>query len=122
MQLLGSPWAKEKSQPGNDLGDFLGLLHDLTHVQEGTIRFWPRAALVVKVSGMIWLAREAGLHSGSAAKLYGICNFLETGMFARIGRAGLTAIKERQYDYKTDITREIISSFDLLGDLFKMQP
>jgi hypothetical protein len=57
-----------------------------------------------------------------AAKLYGISNFLETGMFARVGRAGLTAIKERQYDHGITITPEISSSFDLLCDLFRMQP
>ena len=79
MQLLGSPWALEKSQPGSDLGDFLGLVHDLSQVQLGTIRFWPREALIVKVSDIIALARQAGLHSGTAAKMYGITNFLETG-------------------------------------------
>ena len=43
-------------------------------------------------------------------------------MFARVGRAGLAAIKERQYDHKTCITTEITSTFDFLQDLFKMQP
>jgi hypothetical protein len=43
-------------------------------------------------------------------------------MFARIGRAGLAAVKDRQYDHKTSITPEITSAFDLLEDLFRMQP
>ena len=98
------------------------MVHDLSHVQFGTIRFSPRPALILKVGDIIKLAREAGLHSGTAAKLYGIANFLETGMFARVGRAGLAAIKERQYDHKTSITPEITSTFDFLQDLFKMQP
>ena len=122
MKLIGSPWASAKSQPGANQGDFLGLVHDLNDVRSGTIRFWPREALVDKVTGIIRMARESGLHSGVAAKLYGICNFLETGMFARVGRAGLTAIKDRQYDHGTSLTPEISSSFDLLCDLFKMQP
>ena len=122
MKLMGSPWASAKSQPGGDQGDFLGLIHDLTEVQKGTIRFWPREALVKKVTSIIHVARESGLQSGVAAKLYGICNFLETGMFARVGRAGLTAIRERQYDHQIAITLEIGSSFNLLCDLFKMQP
>ena len=122
MKLLGSPWAREKSQPGSDRGDFLGLIHDLSDVQSGTIKFWPREALIKKVTGIIHVARESGLQSGVAAKLYGISNFLETGMFARVGRAGLTAIKERQYDHGITITPEISSSFDLLCDLFRMQP
>ena len=121
MKLLGSPWAEEKSQPCSKQGDFLGLIHELAQVQFGTIRFWHRPALILKVSDIIALAREAGLHSGTAAKLYGIANFLETGMFARVGRAGLAAIKERQYDRKAGITPEITSTFDFLQDLFKMQ-
>ena len=122
MQLLGSPWAKEKSQPCQERGDFLGLIHDLSEVREGIIHFWPREALVVKVRDIIGLARKAGIWSGTAAKLYGVSNFLETGMFARVGRAGLAAIKDRQYSDETDITPEIIASFDLLEDLFRMQP
>jgi len=122
MKLLGSAWAKEKSQPCSHQGDFLGLLHDLTGVQAGTIKFWPREALITKVVDIIGLARDLGLHSGTAAKLYGISNFLETGMFARIGRAGLAAIKDRQYDHHTEITVELKTSFELIEDLFKMQP
>ena len=122
MKLIGSPWAKEKSQPCDSQGDFLGLVHDLSQVRSGTVRFWPRPALILKVDDIIKLARESGLHSGTAAKLYGIANFLETGMFARVGRAGLAAIKDRQYNHKTGLTPEIISTFDFLQDLFKMQP
>ena len=43
-------------------------------------------------------------------------------MFARVGRAGLAAIKDRQYDHETGISLEIASAFDLLEDLFRMQP
>ena len=42
MKLLGSPWSKEKSQQCSVEGDFLGLVHDLSQVQLGTIPFWPR--------------------------------------------------------------------------------
>ena len=62
----------------------------------------------MKVIDMIGLARQTALYSGAAAKLYGICNFLETGMFATIGQAFLAAIKDRQYDHKTDITAAIV--------------
>ena len=122
MQLLGSPWAADKTQQGGADGDFLGFVHDLTKVQSGIIKFWPREALIVKVADIIALARQAGLHSGMAAKLYGICNFLETGMFARVGRAGLAAIKDRQYDHETGATPEIIASFDFPHDLLRLQP
>ena len=94
MSILGSPWALGKTQPVDVQGDFLGLIHDFTEVQSGTIRFWPRQVLIQKVTDIISLARQTGCPSGTAAKLYGISNFLETGTFARVGRAGLAAIKE----------------------------
>ena len=40
------------------------------------------------------MAKEVELPAGVASKLYGVANFTETGMFARIGRAGLSAIKD----------------------------
>ena len=41
-------------------------------------------------------------------------------MFARVGRSGLAAIKDRQYDHKTNATLELASAFDLLEDLFQV--
>ncbi len=41
-----------------------------------------------KVADSVELARLTGLHRGMAAKLYGISDFLETGMLARVGQAG----------------------------------
>ena len=34
MQLLGSPWAKAKSQVCSSEGDFLGLMHDVSRAEE----------------------------------------------------------------------------------------
>ena len=96
MQLLGSPWAEAKSQVCSSEGDFLGLMHDVSRAEEGVIRFWPRESLVTKVLSLIEIAREVGLTAGTASKLYGVANFIETGMYARVGRAGLWAIKDRQ--------------------------
>ena len=86
MELLGSPWAGGKSQAPGPKGDLLGLVHDFSDVAEGVIRFLPREALIDKVEGMIRIAEESGLHSGNAAKLYGVLNFLETGLFGRVGQ------------------------------------
>ena len=98
MEVLGSPWAEGKTQACASTGDFLGLVHDLSRVPEGIVSFWPRPKLQRKVMAMVNVAKQCGLPSGAAAKLYGVCNFLESGIFARIGRAGLNPIKERQYD------------------------
>jgi hypothetical protein len=122
MQLLGSPWATEKSQASAHIGDFLGLMHDLSRASEGVLLFWPRESLVTKVLSIIRIARETGLHSGTASKLYGVANFIETGMYSRIGRAGLWAVKDRQKEQTWHITPAISLSFDLLCDLFKLKP
>jgi len=122
MKILGSPWAGEKTQACNTVGDFLGLLHDVSRAEEGVVRFWPRETLVTKVHGIISIAREVGLGAGVASKLYGVANFIETGMYARVGRAGLWAIKDRQKETAVDLTPSISLSFDLLDDLFKLRP
>ena len=83
----------------------------------GVTRFWPRETLVVKVLNILKIAREAGLPAGTASKLYGVANFIETGMFARVGRAGLWSTQDRQKELTWDITPCINMSFDLLVDL-----
>jgi hypothetical protein len=122
MRMLGSPWAPAKSQVSSQEGDFLGLMHDVSRAEEGVVRFWPRESLVAKVLSIINMAREVGLPAGVASKLYGVSNFIETGMYARIGRAGLWAIKDRQKEISFEITPPISLSFELLSDLFKLMP
>ena len=97
-------------------------MHDVSRVKEGIVRFWPRETLVDKVLGIIRIAREVGLPAGVASKLYGVSNFIETGMFGRIGRAGLWAIKDRQKETVFELTPPISLSFELLSDLFKLRP
>ena len=122
MRLLGSPWSPTKTQTSSQEGDFLGLMHDVSRAEEGVVRFWPRETLVSKVLSIISMAREVGLSAGVASKPYGVANFIETGMYARIGRAGLWAIKDRQKETTFDITPSISLSFELLSDLFKLMP
>ena len=43
-------------------------------------------------------------------------------MFARVGRAGLSAIKDRQYDHGAALSGELCTSFEILSDLFRLQP
>ena len=122
MKVLGSPWSPAKTQACGQEGDFLGLMHDVSRTDEGIVRFWPRESLVDKVLSIIKIAREVGLPAGVASKLYGVSNFIETGMFGRIGRAGLWAIKDRQKETVFELTPPIRLSFELLSDLFKLRP
>ena len=75
-----------------------------------------------KILSIISIAREVGLPPGVASKLYGVANFIETGMYARIGRAGLWAVRDRQKETGFEITPAIAQSFNLLADLFKLRP
>jgi hypothetical protein len=84
--------------------------------------FWPREKLQEKVACMVHVAKSCGLTPGAAAKLYGVVNFFETGMFGRVGRAGLIPIKERQYQEGREITAQLQGSFDLLEGLLQMKP
>ena len=96
LDILGSPWAERKRQPCASQADFLGLEHDLSNVPSGTITFWPRARLVDNVAAAVQLAHESRhISRGQAAKLYGRVNFLDQGVYGKVGRAGLAALSDR---------------------------
>ena len=66
---------------------------------QGSVDFWPRPLLIDKVQGAMTAAHKShALRRGDASKLYAILNFIETGMFGRIGRAGLDPVKQRIYE------------------------
>ena len=122
MRLLGSPWSAQKSQPCSTSADFLGLQHDCSSAHLGKLSFWPRQALVDKVLHIVSVAEEAGLTPGAAAKLYGVLTFLETGTFGRIGRAGLSAVRDRQYEKGSEVTQSLTKSFALIKSLLVLHP
>ena len=97
-KLLGTPFAEEKRQAMGPTGVFLGLEHDFTDtLSTGSVAFWAKEKLVQKLQGIIMDSkRYQTLPPGVAAKLYGLANFFEQGVFGRIGCGGLHAIKERE--------------------------
>ena len=78
--------------------------------------------LVRKATGVVSLKRKTECPGDTAAKLYGISNFPETGTFAKVGRASLAATEDRQHNRRTERVPKIIASFDLVHDLFRMEP
>ena len=69
------------------------------------------------------MARVTGrLMPGTAAKLYGIANFFEQGIYGRVGCGGLASIKERQYERGTMLTPAILASFEVLEAVIKSRP
>jgi hypothetical protein len=71
---------------------------------------------------MVEVAEASGLPPGMASKLFGVCNFLETGMFGRVGRGGLNHIKQRQFEKEYGLTEGIRVSFQLIKDLLSFRP
>ena len=124
MKILGTPFAPRKQQDMAVTGDFLGLVHDLTHAtSSGLVKFWVRKSLTIKLQGMMQTARDTlQLSPGAASKFYGTANFFECGTFGKIGRAGLNAVKERQYSTDKDLTEGIDKGFRLIEAAIKQRP
>ena len=122
--LIGTPFAAEKKQAMASRGTFLGLTHDLSRVLiTGTIKFWVRDRLQEKMLLLISEACTSGvLHSGTAAKLYGVANFFEQAVYGRIGCSGLAAIKQRQYEASSAVTPAILASFQVLKAVINAKP
>ena len=91
-ELLGTPlFSNDKRQLMAATGTFLGLDFDMsTAMSHGKVAFFVRERLVTKVGDLVASILETRtLRSGLASKLYGMLNFLELGMFGRVGAGGL---------------------------------
>ena len=122
--LLGTPFADSKRQPKSHRGDFLGLSHDMSRaLSDGVVHFWPRDRIVQKVTAMLSEAESSScLHPGQAAKLYGILNFFEQGVYGKVGAGSLWAIKERQYEATTQITPDLLDNFRCIRAIIRAKP
>ncbi|CAE7194368.1 unnamed protein product [Symbiodinium sp. CCMP2592] len=123
-KLLGSPFAEAKRQPMSTVGDFLGLEWDFRDVGcHHVVRFWVRSRLQAKVEGLLLQAeQDNSLPPGLASKLYGMLNFLEQGVYGRIGTGGIGALKERQYEAARELTPAIRSSFEVIRAILALRP
>ena len=123
-KLLGTPFAEEKHQPMSTQGLFLGLDHDCGDVPVcGHVSFGPPQRFIDTVMDIIQQARlDCSLQPGTAAKIYGMMNFLEQGTFGRIGAQGLSSIKERQFERVRHLTPQILSSFDVILAILRDKP
>ena len=125
MADLGFPFADAKRQPPAEHGDFLGLVHDLSNAwPQATVSLWIRERLEVKIKDIINTAlRDQLLHPGTAAKLYGCVTFMDQAVFGRIARAGLSALKDRQYtDQTADLNRALKLTFSLIEAVLRLRP
>lgn len=125
MRLLGYPFAEAKRQGPSVSGDFLGLVHDFSAIlTEQRIQVWIRERLQVKIQDFIRTAILSNqLHPGTAAKLYGCVTFLDQAVFGKIARAGLNALKDRQYlDHTSYLATELRRSFSTISSVLSLEP
>ena len=122
--MIGPLFAEDKKQTMQSTGTFLGLTHDLSYINKtGHAQFWARDRLHDKVRDILATARQTGHFSrGTASKLYGLANFLEQGIYGRVGYCGLMAVKVRQDENTTAITPEIEACFEVIEAVMRFQP
>ena len=76
-------------------------MHDFIELQQGSSRIWERERQIQKIEDVIQEAVATDtLKTGQASKLLGCVTFLDQGVFRRVARTGLAAIKDRQYASK----------------------
>ena len=122
--LLGTPFSAEKCQRMQQSGTFLGLDHDFSQIHtQGTIQFWARERIEQKLLHLMKHAEDSSrLQPGVAAKIYGVANFFELGVWGRIGCGGLAPIKRRQQERTSELTEELRRCFDLLRAVIATKP
>jgi len=122
LDLLGSLWAEAKKQECLSNSNVLGLEHSVGAAHSGVMTVWPRTAPIEKAKHIMQQGSTHGFQRGIASKLRGHTNFLQGGMFRRIGRLGLSAIRDRQSDrINTSMTLQMRRASALLHDLLRIQ-
>ena len=74
---------------------------------------------------LTWMAtaeRTGVLPPGVASKLYGVLNFLEQGMYGRVGTGGLQALKARQTEKVVELTGALRQSMEVIRAVLAMRP
>ena len=76
-----------------------------------------------KMQDLIHQAPAANsLRLGLAAKIYGPMNFLEQGIYGRVGCAGLASLNHRQHEWSIDLTPDIRQSVELILAVLSVRP
>jgi len=104
MAACGFQLDPQKSQLPSVVWTALGVIYDMTTLrssQKLLVKPRPRR-LMNAAHELITILRQKILTPSHAAKLFGKLDFLNQTLFGRVGRVGLLAIKERQYDYSTE--------------------
>ena len=99
LETLGLPVNPAKHESWSQSIVHLGVVHDLTLAQENQIRYTPKDGRIEKIVQRCQKAlSEKFLASGDAASLRGELGYLFCSSFDKIGKCGLQAIADCQYE------------------------
>eukprot|EP00435_Cladocopium_sp_Y103_P051985 s268_g16.t1 len=101
-----------------------GLDYDFTEVgKSSNVFFWVRERLESKVATLISDARQSQVLTPSqASKLYGALNFLESGVFGRVGCGGFQPLKDHQYGRSSVLSDRLSKCFDVISAVLRARP
>ncbi|CAE8622137.1 unnamed protein product [Polarella glacialis] len=107
-------------------GAFLGLNYCRDKALSArAVSSWPRAKLMTKFKSLVKEGRDHNhFPPGTASKVFGMFQFLETGMFGRVRRGGLCAVRERQQESGKlfVVTPQLDRMFEFIFGLLAIQP
>ena len=86
------------------------------------VNFWARQRLHDKIQDLIDTARNSERLPKGVASFFCVANFLEQGIFGRVGYGGLMAIKARQDEDVTCLTPAILQCFEVIEAVMKVKP
>ena len=98
MKLFGFAFDKEKEQLPRSVWHALGVVFDMQTLQSARrLIVKPKPSRLLKVAKLLVKFVETNsLSPREAAKLFGQLDFLNTTLFGRVGRSGLSKIKTRE--------------------------
>ena len=125
-QLCGGSFGDGKSIPPGPTRAFIGVLADLSEsATEGTALFQPREECLRAIRDTAKeMLKNDMCTPAEASKLRGKAGWASTHLFARIGRTGLSALKDRQYSSLSDssITQNLREALHVLLLLHRIPP
>ena len=126
-EACGATFGEPKAIPPGQHRTFTGVVVHLDYVaSEGIIAMNPKQECIDSIVGEATeRLQEARCTSTQASKIRGKCGWVGSNSFAKIGRIGLAALKQRQYwDKSSAITEggQLYDALVLLRDFFPVIP
>lgn len=117
FSFFGFPFDEGKDVPMRAANEYLGVVSDLSSVDNGKLSLDVTAKRRAKLKALVNQVREtSSLTSGLAASIYGKSRFMLSPVYASMGKSALQAIIAREYQKgASGLTPEIIESLDFIS-------